>query len=475
MDGLIGETRYYWRVRVEHEDVLGGWSETTGFTTRTLPDQNVPISARFGGVENDEGPADSQDYRMIGLPGNEPMNLQEVFGGDYGTSWKAFYDDGSDSDYYVEFDESDSRFLFGPGRGFWVLSTEEVEISRQVETVPVNSRDNVTIDLAEGWNMISNPFTEDVLWQEVQQLNGFNAPLYRYDGSFNPANRLQPYEGYYVYNDPADPTESLDIPYMGLDGRGYHLDKSSGEKGRADAEAAPSFVRIEALFGEDAGQHHALVELDYTPRSGPGDVQYHPSLDFSRYGMMLRTEEEPARMGIRQKPAVYDSDGEAYNLLVKAPHGTPISWRMSMQHMDDNVHLLLVNPENGRFYSAAADDEFEFLHSGETVEYELYIASEEAVEEIQNSLIPDQITLEPNYPNPFNPVTTIRYSLPADDLVRIEVYDILGRRVQVLHDGPQQAGWHQLEFDGRQLASGTYIYRLIAGPVQKIGRMTLIK
>lgn len=70
-----------------------------------------------------------------------------------------------------------------------------------------------------------------------------------------------------------------------------------------------------------------------------------------------------------------------------------------------------------------------------------------------------------NYPNPFNPSTTIRYRLPVSSDVRLEVFDILGRRVAVLVDDFQQSGHHQIDFDATQLASGVYIYRLqVAGP-----------
>lgn len=73
---------------------------------------------------------------------------------------------------------------------------------------------------------------------------------------------------------------------------------------------------------------------------------------------------------------------------------------------------------------------------------------------------PEEFHLENNYPNPFNPVTTIEYTLPEEVHVELVIYDILGRRVETLINEPQQHGTHQATWDASNMASGTYIYRL---------------
>lgn len=79
------------------------------------------------------------------------------------------------------------------------------------------------------------------------------------------------------------------------------------------------------------------------------------------------------------------------------------------------------------------------------------------------------------YPNPFNPVTTIRYTLPAESRVILQVYDMLGRAVMPLVDAVQGAGMHEVAFDATHLASGLYQYRLeVDGQVQT-GTMLLFK
>jgi hypothetical protein len=96
-------------------------------------------------------------------------------------------------------------------------------------------------------------------------------------------------------------------------------------------------------------------------------------------------------------------------------------------------------------------------------------------EELRDTSLPVQIRLEQNYPNPFNPTTTISYTLDTAQPVRLAVYDVTGRLLAVLVDGQQAAGVTQVRFNGSNLASGIYIYRLETPSVTISRRMTLIK
>ncbi|MDX1547292.1 MAG: T9SS type A sorting domain-containing protein [Rhodothermales bacterium] len=97
------------------------------------------------------------------------------------------------------------------------------------------------------------------------------------------------------------------------------------------------------------------------------------------------------------------------------------------------------------------------------------VADEEAAE------VPSAITLAPNYPNPFNPTTTIEFALPRTTDVRLSVYDLLGREVALLVDGLRAAGTHRVEVDAARWSSGLYLYRLEAGGQSQTRRMMLVK
>ena len=89
--------------------------------------------------------------------------------------------------------------------------------------------------------------------------------------------------------------------------------------------------------------------------------------------------------------------------------------------------------------------------------------------------LPAGYTLAQNHPNPFNPVTEIRYSIPAAEHVSIRVYDMLGREVAVLVDGVQPAGTHSALLDGEQLPGGIYLYRMFTAGYSDTRKMTLVK
>ena len=89
--------------------------------------------------------------------------------------------------------------------------------------------------------------------------------------------------------------------------------------------------------------------------------------------------------------------------------------------------------------------------------------------------VPAVSTLAQNYPNPFNPDTQIRYTLSADMNVRLDVFNIDGRRVATLVDAPMARGSHTVTFHGKALSSGVYYCRLSAGELREVRRMLLIK
>jgi predicted nucleotidyltransferase len=89
--------------------------------------------------------------------------------------------------------------------------------------------------------------------------------------------------------------------------------------------------------------------------------------------------------------------------------------------------------------------------------------------------IPKHFALGQNYPNPFNPVTTIRYAMPKAAYVRFELFDITGRKIKTLLDEQKQAGYYKLKFDGRDLASGIYLYRIQAKQFVKTRKLLLLK
>jgi hypothetical protein len=100
---------------------------------------------------------------------------------------------------------------------------------------------------------------------------------------------------------------------------------------------------------------------------------------------------------------------------------------------------------------------------------------EELMSELDNPLVPEVYSLEQNFPNPFNPTTTIGFALPSEGKVTLTIYNVNGRLVSTLVDGHRSAGVHEVTFDGSSLASGIYLYRLKTGQFTASGKMVLMK
>ena len=96
------------------------------------------------------------------------------------------------------------------------------------------------------------------------------------------------------------------------------------------------------------------------------------------------------------------------------------------------------------------------------------------------ALLPLRPDLEQNFPNPFNPSTSIPFALPSVAQVRLSVFNVLGQQVRTLLDREVEAGYHRMAWDGRddagrQAGAGVYFYLLESGYFLQTRKMTLVK
>ena len=89
--------------------------------------------------------------------------------------------------------------------------------------------------------------------------------------------------------------------------------------------------------------------------------------------------------------------------------------------------------------------------------------------------IPQEFALRDAYPNPFNPVTTLTFELPQASLVKLEIFDVQGRKVADLINGMRDVGIHHAIWDASTQASGLYFYRIKAGEFNAVRKMLLVK
>jgi hypothetical protein len=89
--------------------------------------------------------------------------------------------------------------------------------------------------------------------------------------------------------------------------------------------------------------------------------------------------------------------------------------------------------------------------------------------------IPETFKVYQNYPNPFNPATTLSFDLPVADQVKVEIFNTRGQKVATVVDNRFEAGQWNIRFDASFLSSGVYFYKVTAGGVFSVKRMTLLK
>lgn len=133
--------------------------------------------------------------------------------------------------------------------------------------------------------------------------------------------------------------------------------------------------------------------------------------------------------------------------------GMPASWEFSVSYT--NGMFFLTEATEATWYAWTIDDG--------------------AVSVEGSGLASATFSLEQNYPNPFNPSTTISFQIPQAGLVKIAVYNILGKEVALLLNEEKEAGRYEVNFDGGNLSSGVYFYKITSGNFTSTRKMVLMK
>ena len=178
-----------------------------------------------------------------------------------------------------------------------------------------------------------------------------------------------------------------------------------------------------------------------------------------------------------------DGDGDLDLVIVKYNNGQISIWK---NDGSANFPVKTDIAVGSRPYTVAAAD----FDGDEALDFAVALEGANTVTILKNDVIssvdefdapvPDGYTLLPNFPNPFNPETIIRYTVPATAKVELKIYDITGREIRALVGETLAKGTHSVVWDGtnargQTLPSGIYIYKLKAGGVQLSRRMILLK
>lgn len=355
---------------------------------------------------------------------------------------------------------------------------------------------------AAGWTLLGNPFASAVAFNQISptnlddilyiwnpndddgDVNGGTEPDQN-SGSWNTWNgsvgdvsggRIAPFQGFLVQNN----------------GNGSVTFTQSSKTSTATAflgkESRNQFVRLE-LEGKGM-KNSAWMEFrsDGSLEKSDGDAWELTPLS-SRYALLATRKDDGSLLDIGRYPLASELE---IPLITEA---TQTGWyTLSVTDFETPGQTLYLNDlHTGVSIILEKDTQYEFemnqtakaptgpfsnlkneIKKQVNKDYRFVISSERLdLNPLDET--PEKFTLDQNYPNPFNPVTVINYQLPRNSNVRLEVFDMSGRHITTLINSQQNAGIHSVKFDGSNLSSGVYMYRLEASGISLTKKLTLIK
>ncbi|HEX2869111.1 MAG TPA: Ser-Thr-rich GPI-anchored membrane family protein [Ignavibacteriales bacterium] len=395
-------------------------------------------------------------YRMIGLPGeSSQLKLSEYAQGEVKKDWTMYYDNGNSTDYYVEYDGSQS-FNFAPGKGFWVISRNAINLSGDVKTVALSSDGTYSINLDHGgWNIISSPFDIAVQWSAVQSMNSISENISSWNGSnFIASAVMNPYEGYYFYN--SKDLKTLKLPYRAAALKAGKETVQLSKKLSLENSVILSLLDERGVISSiTAGINKNSLD-DYDPLDAMA-----PPGDFEAAG--LRIIDNNLTTAWKELFTEYRTAvGQGQKFTIRIKNSTERNLKLKWDGADrfNGSEVYLLDKRLSKLHDLKKETDLTLPPNAKLTEFELLIGSSAFIEEENRRLMPQEFSLFQNYPNPFNPATQIKYSLPENAFVTIRVYDVLGRLVKDMVSGFNEAGYHEVSFDGSAISSGVYYYSM---------------
>ncbi len=421
VDDLDYHTTYYWRVRGTNPNSEGDWSDVYSFSTTRDTEMGPELASPADGEDDLDFPVEL-DWQAYEDAAHYDLQISEA--PDFGHTTTVFsYDQ-------TEFSASD---LADTTTYYWrVRATvdEQQTAWSEVKTFTTGIEDPQITDAPE----LDEPsdqaedveFPINLSWQEFDDAESYDLEVSR-SADFDTLRAVRDFEGTsHEFADLADSTHYFWRVRASVDGQ-----KSAwSEVWSFETELRPPEVpEWKPEDGADGVETDILVEWSGSERA-------------ETYNLQLAEDEDFEELVIDETDIV-DTEFKASELS----SGTTYFWRVEA-----------INEVGGSGWSES-----------------LSLSTKDLVSVDGEGEVPDEFALGDNYPNPFNPDTRIRYDLPEQANVRLEVYNILGEHVRTLVDQSQQAGRYEITFDASNLSSGTYIYRIEAGNFVETKQMMFVK
>ncbi|MCH8954697.1 choice-of-anchor D domain-containing protein [candidate division KSB1 bacterium] len=466
-----------------------------------------PVRTRLDGegdfrIDNDGHPVPlvagdtTSSYQLFSVPYDlDNGQVMQVLADDLGayddTMWRFFdfKNDGSISgcpeNPELCFVEAETARDFTPGRSYFIITRQENVI---VDGGPGQTRRTVcndTVQVYEGWNLIATPFNFPVHKESLSLINSNSiVSLRSYAGGWNITDVMETWKGYalFVTSDSANDDMYLVVRPRAAPGTVSKVTADLGfEPGDWAVQISGRVGQMHDLENWAGVLQNAQPGFDNFELAEPPVIGQFLKVSFAHPGWNLPTDEfstdfRPA--GISEQVWEFDvNTNEAYADV-----------RLSFDFLGDfpanaEVHLIDEAVQSAHNLRANSVYSFKSGKDGAEKKLKLIVGSHQFATSQAGDigLVPEQFELLQNFPNPFNPETSIRYNLPEASRVSIVIYDLLGRRVRTLIDSQQKetgyftARWNGHDDLGGQVATGVYIYQLKTSSKSISRKMILLK
>jgi hypothetical protein len=408
-------------------------------------------------ITRDFGDASVQaNYELVALPGDVDIDLVDGagsgFSGEQGSNWRAFRELGAanGADAELEAYDGSDAFNFREGRAFWVISQNQFSIQGTVPPTQMSA-----IDLQGGWNAISNPLRSGLDWSSLQDANGLDEALFRYNGGWEQVDSLnsaQTGEGYYVFN-----SAELDSLSLTDEASGNALAANEGDSKTVSLtvrDGGKEGSSITAGAGSEVSTHRAPPTHFSSPKT---TLRILGSDSENRYVRMVRP---------------VDGESTTFSLVLSGEENERVTIEASGLGAEGPEGAVLVEEATGQSQNLR-ETSIVTVQTGDDGEARLtlHVGSSE----VNEVAAPDKTELRGNYPNPFSRQTTFELALSEQVNVEIEVYNVLGQQVATVADGEMDPGTHKLDWDESSLSSGTYFVRMKAGSETDVHKITVVR
>lgn len=473
-DLYVGAT-YHYRVVLSNDQYTIFGADNT-FTTLPYPTQlNLVHTVDFP-QKSKGSDYKPNDYRIVGLPGGNDDMIANIFSGKQDEDWQVFWDNGEDTDFYIEYN-GDNIFRQIPGHAFWVLNKGSLSINQpNKEAAGLNNDGEVEVPIHFGWNQITNPFNEPVSWIKIKEVNDILAtrPLLAFNEAWDNTNLIMmPFTGYYFYNQNQNRT-ILKVPFDPVPVSIPKLTEKIDYDWKVNiAVKTDKYIDDIAYFAVHENASETKDDFEYRRPRAIGDIL---SVYFDRPEWKVPS----CVFNCDVRPPVKDIEEWPLTVLIPELDKATISFN-GIENIPDKFSVFLINNSKGNYYDLREDNSIQYTPETKLTSFTVVVGKENLVQSKLNEAIPEEFSLGRNFPNPFNPSTTIPFALPTDAHVTFKVYNILGEKICTLLSKDLETGrhyvlWNGQDRNGNPATSGIYIYQMTTNAGKRFsGKMMLLK